>query len=591
MNVASVLLLTRLNASFASARHFRYDSWYIAGGRAVEALSANFGGLRKTFAYQLNGASSREEREKARAVFEYMRPLPKLGKSGHEYNPLSNSNTFDFFEEGGKDVKYEVEIEEAEDRRATKKAERNEAVKKAKEAYNTIEITYEDVKEYLSTPLGLKVLEWAGIFLKEDQANIMFDLFEEIRMETYDELDKSKLLDANQKTAFVEFTNINRVLREIEYFETNPEKGKEAFYTVGLGGTTYEAQIRYIPVENIDNGTRELTDAFEAIEKDTDFDKNIKHFLQGFIGIKDSELTDILDDSSYYKNCTDHLKTNVNAVGLSAKEIDDLFVRKHDKKSVLREFARIMALAKFTPLSKEERKKYLGEKDATKAISTLITEENQREYINQKHSHTMPDGSVKDVVPVAYIFKSSDPENVVMLNVGGISATGTFLKCGNWSTLAQEQMTLFIQEQRQTVLEGGGGAMARTVDPGKPQIETEYTRLSTGIAGSGRVLATPAPGVPENDNKVDDNGLGTGAIQGPPEEEGSFTTEDPDYVPGSTFKATPGSIGATTGTLLGTEAPEGVSQRRGSDEPKNNHKTKRNKPKKKKTKEEASDES
>lgn len=593
----NALLLTQLNASFASARHFRYDGWYIAGGRAVEALSANFGGLRKTFKYELGDEQMEEEREKARAVFEYMRPLPKLGHEGNEYDPLTDR---EFFEVGSKNIKYEVEIEESgSDRRIPKKQELETAIRESREKYAELKITYEDVKEYLSTPLGLKVLEWAGVFMKQDQADIMFDLFEEVRGKTYDDLDKKKLLEGDAKKAFVEFVNINRVLREIEYFETNPEKGKEAFYTVGLGGETYEAQIRYIPVENIDSGIRELTDAFTAIENDENFDANIKRFLKGFAGMKDDEFTSVTDAMNSKTNTIGYLKANEKITGLTTTEVDGLFRGLTRREDVLRQLARILALTKFTPLSKDERLRTLKGAISKTVISEIITQENEREYLNQVNSHTMPDGSEKDVIPVAYIFKSSDPNNVMMVNVGGISATGTFLKCGNWSTLAQEQLTLFVQEQRQTVLEGGGAAMTRTIDPTKPEIDTEYTRISTGIAGSGRVKVTPAPIIPEDDSKEDDNGIGTGEDEGPPPGEGGSTTgtDDPnrgaeaegtegnfDQAPKSTFEVNPESAGTTTGTMLGTEAPEGFSIRKGGkDSPDKKKKTGKPKPKKKDT--------
>lgn len=53
--------------------------------------------------------------------------------------------------------------------------------------------------------------------------------------------------------------------------------------------------------------------------------------------------------------------------------------------------------------------------------------------------------------------------------------------------------------QRQTVLEGGGSAMTRTGDVMRPEIDTEYTRVSTGIALKSAVsemlIENDSPGV------------------------------------------------------------------------------------------------
>ncbi|MDP4007689.1 MAG: hypothetical protein Q8P68_00690 [Candidatus Peregrinibacteria bacterium] len=588
------MLLTRLNASFASARHFKEDvvnprGWYSAGGRAVEALSANFGGLRKSFIYDLGDP---KESEKARAVFEYMRPLPRLGREdGVEYNPLSD---VDFFQTGDEDIRFAVRQEEApihdpkRKRRISTKSELEDAITKAEKLYEDIEITMQDVKEYLSTPMGLKVLEWAGMFLKKTDADIMLDLFSEVRAVPYDDLKNREPLTEPTKAAFVEFVNINRVLREIEYFNANPEAHEDAFYTVGLGGTEYEAQIRYIPVERIESGVKKLTDSFNIIENDTDFDKNISKFLGDYVEIESTELTKLLDNTNGRANCISYLKNHEKEVGFAKEEIDGLFKDFKTRESALRQFARIIALSKFTPLSKQERESILKSNDATKEISRMITEENEKQYLNQKNSRVMPDGTVQDVVPVAYIFKSSDPENVIIVNAGGISATGTFLKCGNWSTLAQEQLALFVQEQRTTVLDGGGAAKKVTGDVIKPKMETQYGEGVFGVSGGGRLKVTPPTDITHGKNNTDTNSTNSGVNEGyediPIDDNGEVDTITGDK---GSFTVTPTEAGATTGTSGGKQSPEGISLRRGNQNPE----TTESKPKVKQPKKKSDDES
>ncbi len=536
------LLMTELNSSFASARHFKYGDWYIGGGRAVEALSTRFGGLRKTFKYDLY-SDDPEEREKARAIMEYMRPMPSLGPEGREFNPMSASHPSYFFEEGGEEIKYEIELEEAGDRRISKREERDAAIQAAEALYQSLEVSYVDVKEYLSTPLGLKVLEWAGVFLNEEQAMTMFRLFEKVRTKPLADVEAMGPLSDEEKEAFIGFVNINRVLREVEYFNASPEDEREAFYTVGIGGETYETQVRYIPVENVDEGIADLTTAFEKIEESSDFDTNAEAFLMNFVGMEDFEAARIMHETDYKTGCEDAL---VNR-GFTQPEIRQILRGLSGREDIIRQTIRMIALSDFTPLSKAERLVEITK--PTSEISALITEENEKTYLNQVHSRRMPDGTVRDVIPVAFIFKSSDPDNVMITNVGGVSATGTFLRCGNWSVLAQEQMTLYVQEVKPTRLEGGGAAMERTTDVNRPETTGEYTRVSTMGSGSGRIKVTPPGEIPPGTGvKQDENDIGTdGAdpIDGDPNDdtpnsEGGSTTNTDDPNRGSEGSSTTG---------------------------------------------------
>ena len=561
-NQAEAQYLENLNPAFASARGFTVEGkyndkidgkhWYMAGGRAVEAISTQFGGLRRAEIYKLNeprrpgetAEDYQERQERAEAILEYMAPLAPIGSEGAEYFPQSEADRFYFFE-GDENIEDRIEHSQ------TERQERDGAIKTSKEKYDAITMTYTDVKEYLSAPLGLMILEWAALYLPQGQAETMYDLFDTVRdKEEFKRLEKAgAVLNQDEKEAFAEFVNLNQLFREIAKFRMDGDKN--AFDMVGLNESEYEVQIRYVPIDNINNGIDKLTDNLTGIRLDTPL----------------SELQD---------NARDFLSTQLDR---DNAEIDTILTKFTNPTELALEIYR-QALTQMTGLSSQKIKTILASTtdpaELLENVQNVIQEENRTDYMNK--TRAIVDGREQDVIPMAFIFSHKNPDNVSLVNVSELVALITFGKCGNWSTGYKAALTNFTLDQTSSTY-GKGPKGVKRISTGapKPKIETSSGELPIGFNIGGAIRREDPEPIDNTGDKVSPTSS-TDTDVPDNQQEGEDGYIDPvtgEFVPWDTTTGVPPideaeptyhaedfTIGSGTGTYGSKEKPKGIGRKK-----------------------------
>lgn len=248
---ADAQILEDLNPAFASARHLNLSgNEYVSGGRAVEAISTEFGGLRRVFLYKMfepqRAGETPTDYEKrmtiAKMIQEYMSPLPEV-----------------------------------------------------KDDENGIPLNI--VKDYFSNSLGLQVVENAYLYMNKNDAEKLQTLFGFVNNITYEDITKLRT-DSNpngdklvsNKDVFLKFVDLVKLFREIA---TRPSTSPLDFEHNGTA-SKFEVQIRYMPVENIETGANRMGSDLTKLltTNNQNLQEIINEIAEKYLDAKPNEFTD-----------------------------------------------------------------------------------------------------------------------------------------------------------------------------------------------------------------------------------------------------------------------------------------------------------